>query len=370
MPTSFLSADAGFPRLTNDIPMEERMNRVQQYLFMLLEQLRYALANLGEENFNEASLAAIERAITDPIMQVVTDVQGNVSVLEQTAQSLTIRITNAEGDISTLEQTAQSLTSRIGDAEGNISTLQQTAQSLTTRITNAEGDISSLEQTATSLTTRIGNAEGDISSLEQTATSLTTRISNAEGDITVAQQTADKINWIVASGSSASSMTLTSEMAQLIAGEISVYGAVTLRQLQNPASSAFINGSNMLLQSDSTGNSGSYLQFLNEYGHDYGLLWTLDTSYYQRSDLFFDDVMFTVQADGGVDGKSCGLWLLSLSGLVMQGGRVEIESNGDLYMRGGNGVYIEANRDPSGISGCYSFCADGIYYGNTRILAI
>ena len=391
MPTSFLSADAGFPRLTNDIPMEERMNRVQQYLFMLLEQLRYALANLGEENFNEASLAAIERAITDPIMQVVTDLQGNVSVLEQTATSLTIRITNAEGDISTLEQTAQSLTSRIGDAEGNISTLQQTAQSLTTRITNAEGDISSLEQTATSLTTRIGNAEGDISSLEQTATSLTTRIgnaegdissleqtarslttriSNAEGDISSLEQTANKINWIVASGTSASSMTLTSDMAQLIANEIALYGVVSFNDLQNPASQAFINGSNMLLQSDSTGNSGSYFQFLNEYGHDYGTIWTLDTSYYQRSDLFYDEVMFTVQADGGVDGKSCGLWLLSLAGLVISGARVKIESNGDLYLTGGNGVYIEGNRYPSGISGCYSFCADGIYYGNTRILAI
>ena len=327
MPTSFLSADAGFPQLTNNIPMEERMNRIQQYLYMLLEQLRYVLSNLGEENFNEAALKEIGEGISGPIMSVVTDLQGNVSTLEQTASSLTSRISNAEGDISTLTQTA------------------------------------------TSLTSRISNAEGDISSLEQTAQGLTTRVANAEGDISVVSQKADRIDWIVAGGGSASTFTLTSRMASLIADEISITGVVTFNDLQNPASQAFINGNNLLLKSDSTGNSGSYLALLNEYDHDYGLLWTLDTSYEARTDQFFDEVMYTVQADGAVDGKSCGLWLLSLASLVIQGSRVKIESNGDLYLAGSNGVYIEGNRYLSGKSGCYSFCADGIYYGNTRIVA-
>ena len=65
------------------------------------------------------------------------------------------------------------MTSRISDAEGNVSTLQQTAADLTSRISDAEGNVSTLQQTATDLTSSISDAEGAISTLQHTVNGLT-----------------------------------------------------------------------------------------------------------------------------------------------------------------------------------------------------
>ena len=90
------------------------------------------------------------------------------------------RVSNAEGDISTLVQTASGLGTRVTNAEGDISTLTQTASGLQTRVGNAEGDISTLTQTASGLSTRVGTAEGNISSLQQTASSISASVSSIQ----------------------------------------------------------------------------------------------------------------------------------------------------------------------------------------------
>ena len=124
---------------------------------MLLEQLRYSMANLGRENFNDTAFQDIANLITEPVYVQLEDVNGNIASLYATAESLTSRMSDAEGNISVLQQTSTSLTSRISDAEGNISVLQQTSQSLTSRISNAEGNISSLTQTVNGFTLEVSN---------------------------------------------------------------------------------------------------------------------------------------------------------------------------------------------------------------------
>ena len=151
---------------------------ITNYLYMLLEQLRYTMANLGVENFNDAEFDHISELITDPVYVRLEDAEGNIASLTLTAENLTVRMEDAEGNLSVLQQTASSLTVRISDAEGNISVLQQTATSLTSRISDAEGNLSILQQTATSLTSRISDAEGNISSLIQTVDSITLSVSN------------------------------------------------------------------------------------------------------------------------------------------------------------------------------------------------
>ena len=144
MPSNILTTDTSFPQLTEEQSTDEKFGVITNYLYMLLEQLRYSMANLGRENFNDAEFDSIANIITEPVYVQLEGVEGEVASLQLTAQSLTSRITDAEGNISTLQQTSNSLMARVQDAEGNISSLQLTAQSLTTRITNAEGEVSSL----------------------------------------------------------------------------------------------------------------------------------------------------------------------------------------------------------------------------------
>lgn len=193
MPGNILSADTQFPNFAGQESPAEQIRTIRNYLYMLLEQLRYTLNNLDAGNFNSEGLKEIQDAISQPILKQLSDTDGNLAELQVTAAGLASRVSSNEGDISQLEQTAQGLSSRVGDAEGNISSLQQTANGLSSRVSSAEGNISSLQQTANGLSSRVSNAEGSISSLNQTASGLETRVANAEGVVSTVSQ---KVNGV------------------------------------------------------------------------------------------------------------------------------------------------------------------------------
>ena len=193
MPGNILSADTQFPNFAGQESPAEQIRTIRNYLYMLLEQLRYTLNNLDAGNFNTEGLKEIQDAISQPILKQLSDTDGNLAELQVTAAGLASRVSSNEGDISQLEQTAQGLSSRVGDAEGNISSLQQTANGLSSRVSSAEGNISTLQQTANGLSSRVSNAEGSISSLSQTASGLETRVANAEGAVSTVSQ---KVNGV------------------------------------------------------------------------------------------------------------------------------------------------------------------------------
>lgn len=193
MPGNILSADTQFPNFAGQENPAEQIRTIRNYLYMLLEQLRYTLNNLDAGNFNSEGLKEIQDAISQPILKQLSDTDGNLAELQVTAAGLASRVSSNEGNISQLEQTAQGLSSRVGDAEGNISSLQQTANGLSSRVSSAEGNISSLQQTANGLSSRVSNAEGSISSLSQTASGLETRVANAEGAVSTVSQ---KVNGV------------------------------------------------------------------------------------------------------------------------------------------------------------------------------
>ena len=193
MPGNILSADTQFPNFAGQESPAEQIRTIRNYLYMLLEQLRYTLNNLDAGNFNTEGLKEIQDAISQPILKQLSDTDGNLAELQVTAAGLASRVSSNEGDISQLEQTAQGLSSRVGDAEGNISSLQQTANGLSSRVTSAEGNISTLQQTENGLSSRVSNAEGSISSLSQTASGLETRVANAEGAVSTVSQ---KVNGV------------------------------------------------------------------------------------------------------------------------------------------------------------------------------
>ena len=193
MPGNILSADTQFPNFAGNESPAEQIRTIRNYLYMLLEQLRYTLNNLDAGNFNTEGLKEIQDAISQPILKQLSDTDGNLAELQVTAAGLASRVSSNEGDISQLEQTAQGLSSRVGDAEGNISSLQQTANGLSSRVSSAEGNISTLQQTSNGLSSRVSNAEGSISSLSQTASGLETRVANAEGAVSTVSQ---KVNGV------------------------------------------------------------------------------------------------------------------------------------------------------------------------------
>lgn len=202
MPTNFSALDQNLPRFTGDETTERKVQVIQDYLYQLLEALRYAMSNLDTRNFNQTAwnkfLDGYGSGLTDPIYKQISDAEGNLTKLEVTAKGLQMQITNNAGDIHNLSVTAGELTSQIANNAGDISTLKQTAQSLSSTISNAQGDISALRQTANSLTSQISSANGNISVLQQTANNLSVSISNAQNNIYNLQLTANGLSSAVA----------------------------------------------------------------------------------------------------------------------------------------------------------------------------
>lgn len=202
MPDTFSALDQNLPRFTGEETTERKVQVIQDYLYQLLEALRYAINNLDTRNFNQTEwdkfLDGYGSGLTDPIYKQLSDAEGNLTKLELTAKGLQLQITNNAGDINNLSITAGELSSQISNAQGDISTLQQTANSLTVQISNAQGDISTLQQTANSLTSQIASANGNISTLQQTANSLSVSISNANNNIYNLQLTTNGLSSTVA----------------------------------------------------------------------------------------------------------------------------------------------------------------------------
>lgn len=226
MPTNLSTADASFPQLTEKQSTDEKIEKIQSYLYMLLESLRFQLTNLEKENFNDTAFEEISDIITEPVYAQISDVEGNVTSLALKADGLSLQIQNAEGDISTLVSRADILASQMTDAQGNISTLTQQSDALTTRVSNSEGNISSLQQTATSLSSRVSDNEGNISSLWQTSSTLSSRVTSAQNSATAAMNAVNGITLTASNGEKSSTLTIKSGSTTLDSAEIKFTGNV------------------------------------------------------------------------------------------------------------------------------------------------
>lgn len=124
MPTTFQLVETTFPNGEGKTT-QEQINGVYDYLFVLLEQLRYTLFNLDESNLNQNALSEFIKNISEPIYAKIEDTDKNVNELSITAKGLAARISNAEGDITEISATVDGLqTSVSGKIDG------QQAQSL------------------------------------------------------------------------------------------------------------------------------------------------------------------------------------------------------------------------------------------------
>lgn len=221
MPSNFLEADSRFPSLRANKSTDDKFAEVENYLFILLEQLRYTLRNLDAGNFNETGL----KEITDPLYVRIEGQLGDLVEIAVTKSGIMARITSAEGKISELQQTAEGFETRVAEVEEtteglseSVSSISQQADRIATRVSNVETtadslstEVSELEQTSEGIETRVASVEqtasglsSDVSTLKQTASSITTRVASvettAEGletDVSELQQTASSLTFSI-----------------------------------------------------------------------------------------------------------------------------------------------------------------------------
>ena len=160
MPSNWLYIDTNFPSFTQKESDGEKIETMQDYLFMLVEQLRYTLRNLDLKNMNKAAAEGFVKTITQPIYAEIKNAEGSITQLGVTADGLAARISSAEGNITQLGATADGLAARISSAEGNITQLGATANGLSARISSNEGSITNLTADVNGIRTQVSGKIG------------------------------------------------------------------------------------------------------------------------------------------------------------------------------------------------------------------
>lgn len=123
MPSNWLYIDTNFPSFTQKESVNDKVETMQDYLFMLVEQLRYTLHNLDLSNMNKTAADEFVKQITDPIYGEIKDAEGNITQVALVAEGLAARIGDAEGNITQLQATATGLQASISNLNGSVTNL-------------------------------------------------------------------------------------------------------------------------------------------------------------------------------------------------------------------------------------------------------
>lgn len=243
MPSNWLYIDTNFPSFTQKESDGEKIETMQDYLFMLVEQLRYTLRNLDLKNMNKAAMNGFLQNIREPIYAKIEDTNKNVNELSITAQGLSTRISSAEGNITQLGARADGLAAEIKNAKGDITQLGARADGLAARISSAEGNITQLGATANGLSARISSNEGSITNLTADVNGIRTQVSGKIGTSEAQTLIDQSLNGITLSASSDTDGTIFKLMydgavlastgsVDLYVDAVNVYGTLTAERLQ------------------------------------------------------------------------------------------------------------------------------------------
>lgn len=221
MPTTFQLVETTFPNGEGK-NTQEQIEGIYDYLFVLLEQLRYTLFNLDDSNVNPNAMSDFIKNIREPIYAKIEDTNKNVNELSITAQGMSARISNAEGDITRLGARADGLAARISSAEGNITQLSATANGLSARISSNEGSITNLTADVNGIRTQVSG-----------------KIGTSEAQ-TLIDQSLDGITLSATSGKSGTVFKLkyngavlaSTGSVDLYVDAVNVYGTLTAKKLQ------------------------------------------------------------------------------------------------------------------------------------------
>lgn len=96
MAGTVVDLDAGYSAISGEDTPEKQIKTVREYLYILLEQLRYVLRNIGLENMNESAVKELQKLITDPIFARIEDDEGKLTEVALEAGKISLIVSDGE----------------------------------------------------------------------------------------------------------------------------------------------------------------------------------------------------------------------------------------------------------------------------------
>ena len=374
MPANILNADVMFPSFRDDETSEQKLDKVTNYLYMLLEQLRYSLSNLDADNFNDTGLREIAEGISRPLQtEFENELVKTAALIEGFSNEFGSQIAALTQWKSGAEQSIASVTQKANANGASITSLvnwQNTANSTLASVqqkANANGaSITSLVNWQNTANSEIGGLKSTTASIKATADSAGAKISQ------VVEAIGDKGE--VSFASIAAGVSNDDSFIKLIADKVHIISDMLVLD-----SDVFIAGKN---SADETmvkisGNNIS----LNAYADDFATInfwWNgieednlLGQISVRRDSDLADDRRYHVGFKTLMRSED---YATALN--LIANGEMYLESNTRLALYGKYGVRVYASRNINSIKNsglgpgenddrggdCYVFASDGIYW--------
>lgn len=177
MPANWLYMDAKFPDFDGDISTEDKLAQVQNYLYLLVEQMRYTMQNLDTTNLNQTALNIWEEAITKPLYLLLEGEGERLTQLSVTADGLTALVQSQQQQVQEVKDAQE-------DAQNALEGLDQSVQEISSRVdlalTSDQVEIAiekKLAQGVDTVTTKTGFTFDDVGlTVSKTGSEMTTQV--------------------------------------------------------------------------------------------------------------------------------------------------------------------------------------------------
>ena len=177
MPANWLYMDAKFPDFDGEISTEDKLAQVQNYLYLLVEQMRYTMQNLDTTNMNQTSLNVWEEAITKPLYLMLEGEGERLTQLSVTADGLAAMVQSQQQQVQEVKDAQE-------DAQNALEGLDQSVQEISSRVdlalTSDQVEIAiekKLAQGVDTVTTKTGFTFDDVGlTVSKTGSEMTTQV--------------------------------------------------------------------------------------------------------------------------------------------------------------------------------------------------
>lgn len=105
MPSNWSMIDNNFPSFTGTERAAEKIDALKNYMYLLVEQLKYQLNNLDSTNWNTKALKAMQSDTTKDVEKELSNVAGDLTQTAAGLEEIVRKIGSIENGIYYLERT-------------------------------------------------------------------------------------------------------------------------------------------------------------------------------------------------------------------------------------------------------------------------
>lgn len=139
MPNTWALVDSSFPTFSEDERSGRKIEKLVNYMKILVEALQYQLENLDTANWNTTALEVFQTDTTEDVERQVAALAKNLKTLTEEAVGISVRLTEAEGAMADIEAESAWIQKDVETLQADVTDLQGT-------VAGDQNDIAALQQ--------------------------------------------------------------------------------------------------------------------------------------------------------------------------------------------------------------------------------